>query len=122
MPDSLTGLAKTGDGLPREPEKYTMNGHRGKITKIAIHPVYNLCASASEDATIKLWDFDQGENERTMKGHAGIINYLVFHNNRKLLASCASDMAIKLWNLETYTVQKTIMGHEHEVSCLAFLP
>ena len=47
-----------GDGLPREPEKYTMQGHRAKITKIALHPFYNIAASASEDATIRLWDYD----------------------------------------------------------------
>ena len=47
-----------GDGLPREPEKYHMQGHRAKITKIVLHPFYNLVASASEDASIRLWDYD----------------------------------------------------------------
>ena len=120
--DGLGALAKVGDGLPREPEKYRLSGHRGKITKVAIHPFYSIVASASEDATIRLWDFEQGESERTMKGHSDKINHLAFSPNGQTLASCASDMAIKLWNMQTSTCAKTIQGHEHEVSGLAWLP
>jgi platelet-activating factor acetylhydrolase IB subunit alpha len=56
-----------------------MQGHRAKITKIVLHPFYNIAASASEDATIRLWDFEQGEHERTLKGHSGIVKFLAFH-------------------------------------------
>ena len=52
------GNKSIGDGLPREPAKYTMQGHRSKITKIVIHPFYSLVATASEDASIRLWDFE----------------------------------------------------------------
>ena len=47
-----------GDGLPREPAKFTMTGHRQKVTKIIVHPFYNIVASSSEDASIRLWDFE----------------------------------------------------------------
>ena len=120
--DSVLGKSAVGDLLPREPAKYTLQGHRAKITKVAIHPYYSLAASASEDASIRLWEFEQGEHERTMKGHSGIINFLTFNQNGSLLASCSSDLSIKIWNLETFTVSKTLTGHEHEVSGLAFLP
>lgn len=78
------GLSKVpGDGLPREPEKYTLQGHRGKVTKLVLHPFYNIVASASEDATIRLWDYDSGEHERTLKSHTGIVNFLAFNPNGK---------------------------------------
>lgn len=98
------GLSKglLGDGLPREPEKYTLQGHRGKITKLVLHPFYNIVASASEDASIRIWDYDSGEQEHTLKSHSGIVNYLAFNPNGKQLASCSTDLSIKLWNLETY--------------------
>lgn len=54
--DSISSLK--GDGLPKEPEKYNMVGHRGNVTKVAIHPMYSFVASGSEDATIRLWDFE----------------------------------------------------------------
>jgi len=102
------GRANIGDGLPREPEKYCLQGHRGKITKVVIHPFYNMAATASEDASIRLWDFDQGEHERTMKSHSGIVNYLAFSPNGQTLASCSTDLTVKLWNMTTFTVTKTL--------------
>ena len=90
------------EGLPRQPEKYTLTGHRSRITKVAIHPIYSVVASASEDASIKLWEYEQGELEHTMKSHTGNVNYIAFHPNGKILASCSTDMTIKLWNLEMH--------------------
>jgi platelet-activating factor acetylhydrolase IB subunit alpha len=92
-----------GDGLPREPEKGVLNGHRQRITKIALHPTYSLLASASEDATIRLWDFEQGEHERTLKGHSGTVNCVTFSpNSGQTLASCSVDMTVKLWSMQTF--------------------
>lgn len=31
--------------------------------------MYSIIASASEDASIKIWDWETGEFERTLKGH-----------------------------------------------------
>lgn len=41
-----------------------------------MHPVYNILCSASEDGSIRVWDFDQGECEATLKDHAGHVNYI----------------------------------------------
>lgn len=67
-PVSLTCVAPcAADYIPRPPERFTLSGHRGPITRVAFHPAYALCASVSEDATIKLWDYEAGEFERTLK-------------------------------------------------------
>jgi len=42
------------DWIPRPPEKYSLTGHRGPVTRVAFHPVFNVIVSASEDATIKV--------------------------------------------------------------------
>ena len=70
-----------GNGLPIEPEKCSLTGHRARITKIALHPTYSLVASASEDTHIRLWDYEQGEHERTLKGHTGMVNCVAFSPN-----------------------------------------
>ena len=55
--------------------------------------------SASEDATIKVWDFETGDYERTLKGHTDCVQDIAFDNSGKLLASCAADMSIKVFNM-----------------------
>ena len=67
--------------MPREPEKYKLLGHRNSVNVVNIHPVFPLFASASADATIRLWDYEQGEAEHTLKGHQGIIHGLSFNSN-----------------------------------------
>jgi len=55
------GLAANGglgDGLPKEPERHVLRGHKSRITKVAMHPVYSDVASASEDGSVKIWDFE----------------------------------------------------------------
>nr|QBH73854.1 platelet-activating factor acetylhydrolase isoform 1b alpha subunit [Eurycantha calcarata] len=108
--------------IPRPPEKYCMKGHRLPITKVLFHPVYSLFASSSEDATIKVWDFESGEHEMTLKGHVDAVQDLSFDPTGKLLASCSADMTIKLWDFSTYECIKTLHGHDHNVSSVAFMP
>lgn len=87
-----------GDGLPKEPEKFILRGHKSRVTKVAMHPIYSDVASSSEDGTIKIWDFEQGELTHTMKGHTGSVNYVSYHPNGQILATCSTDQTIKLWN------------------------
>jgi WD40 repeat protein len=56
-------VAEAGDAIPREPERSRMMGHRARITRVAFHPIYTVLASSSEDAAIKLWDYETGECE-----------------------------------------------------------
>lgn len=108
--------------IPRPPEKYGLQGHRAPITRVIFHPVYAVLASASEDATIKIWDYESGDFERTLKGHTDSVQDIAFDANGKLLASCSADMTIKLWDFTTYDCVKTLQGHDHNVSSVTFMP
>uniref|UniRef100_A0A0A9W3D1 Lissencephaly-1 homolog n=1 Tax=Lygus hesperus TaxID=30085 RepID=A0A0A9W3D1_LYGHE len=111
------------DWIPRPPEKFTLNGHRAPVTKVIFHPMYNLAVSSSEDATIKVWDFETGEYERSLKGHTDSVQDIALDANGKMLVSCSADMSIKLWDFtQTYQCLKTMRGHEHNVSSVTFLP
>lgn len=41
--------------------------------------------SSSEDATIKIWDFETGEYERTLKGHTDSVQDIAFDAQGKML-------------------------------------
>lgn len=56
-------VAEAGDAIPREPERTKMMGHRARVTRVCFHPIYTVLATSSEDAAIKLWDYETGECE-----------------------------------------------------------
>lgn len=43
--------------VPRPPEKFELKGHRDTVTHVVFHPTFDVIASASEDATIKVRAF-----------------------------------------------------------------
>ncbi|MDR3734017.1 MAG: WD40 repeat domain-containing protein [Acidobacteriaceae bacterium] len=118
----LLGKDTSSDHLPQAPEKMVLQGHRGQVTKVLFHPVYSLLVSASEDATIKVWDLETGKPERSLKDHTGVVNDLAFNLPGTILASCSSDLTIKLWDFQAFECTKTLHGHEHNVTGIAFLP
>ncbi|XP_069964985.1 lissencephaly-1 homolog isoform X3 [Bactrocera oleae] len=112
-----------GEWIPRPPEKFSLTGHRASITRVAFHPIFGLMVSSSEDATIKIWDFETGEYERTLKGHTDSVQDVAFDAQGKLLVSCSADLSIKLWDFQqSYECVKTMHGHDHNVSSVAFVP
>ncbi|HVW99103.1 MAG TPA: hypothetical protein VHA52_01470 [Candidatus Babeliaceae bacterium] len=98
IPAGNVGSNTSGDGLPREPEKFVLRGHKANITQVAMHPIYSDMASSSADGSIRLWDVEQGEETGSLRGHTAGVNYVVFHPNGQIIASCSSDCMIKLWN------------------------
>lgn len=123
MPGGRENKRSPSEWLPRPPEKFGLAGHRAPVTRCIFHPVYSCIASASEDATIKIWDYENGNYERTLKGHTDVVQDLAFDTNGKMLVSCSADMSIRLWDFqETYSCLKTLQGHDHNVSSVTFTP
>jgi platelet-activating factor acetylhydrolase IB subunit alpha len=111
------------DGLPRVPEKHSLTGHRESVTCAVFHPVFSILVTASEDGSIRLWDYESGVFERTLKGHTATVNYIAIEpNTGQVLASASADLTIKLWDFQTFECVRTLNGHDHNVSCVEFLP
>ncbi|KAG0290972.1 protein with putative role during mitosis, partial [Dissophora globulifera] len=111
------------DWIPRPPELFTLSGHRNPITKVAFHPVFPIIASASEDSTIRISDYESGQYERTLKGHTKAVQDIAFDPKGNFLVSCSNDLQIKVWDLQQdYKCVKTMPGHDHSVSSVAYMP
>lgn len=111
--------------LPRTPARHTLQGHRLEVNSVAFHPIFSSLASCSEDATIKIWDWELGELERTLKGHTKAVLDIDYGGPRggTLLASCSSDLTIKLWDpSDEYKNTRTLSGHDHSISSIRFIP
>jgi platelet-activating factor acetylhydrolase IB subunit alpha len=120
------GLDKRKDPsqwLPRAPPRHTLGGHKSPITAVKLHPNFVTLATASEDATIKLWDFESGDFERTLKSHTDSVNSIDFDPSGKYLASSSADMTIKMWDFSSgdFECLRTLHGHDHNVSCVKFI-
>lgn len=110
--------------LPGSQPKHKLVSHRAPISRVAFHPVRPSIASASDDSTIKIWDWEIGALERTLKGHLLPVRGLDFGGpeGQTLLASCSSDLTVKLWDPNKgYANVRTLVGHEHSVSTVRFL-
>jgi platelet-activating factor acetylhydrolase IB subunit alpha len=139
-----SGSAKKTNAVwyPSSAAKHTFHGHREAINAVAFHPVFSSLASASGDATIKIWDWDSGELERTLKGHTKPVTDCDYDSTGRHLGSChpsnifliplidfslavssSYDLFVKLWNVEDgYKNIATLRGHEHSISSVRFLP
>ncbi|EDQ86544.1 uncharacterized protein MONBRDRAFT_35260 [Monosiga brevicollis MX1] len=111
---------KMEEWVPRPPATVAVDGHRLPITAVAIHPSFAVMASASEDASIKLWDMESGNFERSLKGHTNAVNDIAYDREGNRLVSCSTDMTIKVWNMDNFTCTKTLSGHDHTVSSVRF--
>lgn len=124
---ALGGSRKPADvvsWLPRTP-RHTLSSHRQPVTAVAFHSVFSALASACEDGTIKVWDWELGELERTIKAHTKAVVDVDYGGQpgEEILASCSSDLTIKLWDPQNdYANIKTLSGHDHTISSVRFTP
>jgi len=125
-PSALSKRSKDpASWLPRHPPRHVLESHRNVINCVAFHPVFSSVATGSDDYTIKIWDWEEGELERTIKGHTRAVLDVDFGGPRggTLLASCSSDLKIKLWDpSDDYKNIRTLPGHDHSVSAVRFIP
>ncbi|WVF69212.1 nuclear distribution protein PAC1 [Kwoniella sp. CBS 6097] len=120
---ATTSTASSAPFLPRAPARHTLTSHRAPITRVAFHPTWTVLASASEDASVKIWDWESGEMERTAKGHTKAVADVDFDPKGGFMVTCSSDLTIKLWDTSNeYTNVKTLHGHDHSVSSVRFTP
>jgi len=75
------------DWLPRAPARHVLTGHRSPVTRVTFHPVFSVIVSASDDASIKVWDWETGELERTLKGHTKAVKDVDFDSKGLLLGA-----------------------------------
>jgi len=120
--DAVSGGGGGRRMLPRLPCHHTLQGHSAVVTCVAVHPVFTVAVSGSEDGTVKVWDHESGEYMRTLKGHTNTVNSVCFSPKGNYLATCSTDLSIKLWDFSSYSCLRTLRGHDHTISAIRFIP
>lgn len=117
----------------------TLRGHTGWVSSLALlgglldgTPTNSLIASASWDATIRLWRIRNGTGDDNGEGvdffdqelqilHAGLGNALycigISSNGRTVNVGCR-QCQIQQWDIESGTSTNSLLGHSKEVHAI----
>ncbi|HZT58913.1 MAG TPA: WD40 repeat domain-containing protein, partial [Pyrinomonadaceae bacterium] len=99
-----------------------LRGHTGNVGVIAFSPDSKLLASGGADNTIRLWDWETGQQVRAFEGHTGYVSALAFSPDGKLLASGGNDRTVGVWDVASGRPLNTLNGHKGRINALAFGP
>jgi len=96
-------------------EKVTsFEAHPDYIRAIVIHPTQPFVLTASDDMTIKLWDWDkQWKCVQVFEGHSHYVMGLAINpKDPNTFASACLDRTVKIWSLGSATPNFTLEAHE----------
>jgi len=89
-------LGQVGDG-----RQQWIRGHRDMAKDMAFSGDGRMLATASVDATIKLWRLPGAEEVATLRGHMTEVTALAFAPDGVTLASCEFGRGLRFWHLPT---------------------
>lgn len=80
----------------------TLKGHTDQVYAVALTPDGRKLATASFDATVRLWDLATGKEEKVFSGptgHTKMILSIAVHPEGRLIASGGVDGSLRFWDI-----------------------
>ena len=93
-----------------------LEGHKGKVRRVAVSRDGAWIASASWDGSIGLWPVSGGA-ARFLKGHDAGVNDVVFSADGQQLFSASADGTIREWDIQAER-SRIVVGHGFGVNRL----
>uniref|UniRef100_A0A7S3DHD5 Pre-mRNA processing factor 4 (PRP4)-like domain-containing protein n=1 Tax=Palpitomonas bilix TaxID=652834 RepID=A0A7S3DHD5_9EUKA len=100
----------------------TLEGHLARVNRLDFHPSGRLLASASHDASWKLWDVERGTELMDQEGHSRAVHDVKFDTDGGLAVSVGYDVYGRLWDLRTGSNIMVFDGHVKPVVSASFHP
>lgn len=90
--------------------------HRESVRQLAFSPTDLKFATASDDSTVRVWDFARVTTEHVLAGHGGDVRAVDWHPSKSILVSGSKDALVKLWCPRSGRVLGTMQGHKGTVT------
>ncbi len=98
----------------------TLRGHTNTIHEVAVSPNGRWVATASSDATARIWQLVSHTSHAVLKGHRGRVADLQFSPDGRLLATVGSDHLVRLWTVPEGKPAGVLKGHQASLDAVAF--
>jgi len=99
---------------------HQFKGHDASIRDLAFAPTDTKFVTASDDSTLKIWDFTSSTNESTFKEHGWDVKACDWHPTKGLVVSGSKDHSVRLWDPRTSRSLTTLHGHKNAITATVF--